>query len=290
VNDSDDRLEQRRRIREIVRFSDGQFVTANDSLATEEPFEIRVVFGKVGKRKDRSLSITMRTPGHDQELAAGFLLGEGIVNISDDIELFEVTGAKADGSQETNQLCVHLSQGVAFDFGSLQRNFYTTSSCGICGKASLEAVRSQLKEPVRSIEMLISPAVICSLPDSLRKHQSTFEATGGLHAAGLFDASGNIVDSYEDVGRHNALDKLIGSQFLSKATPLSNRIVVVSGRASFELVQKVISAGVPVLVAVGAPSSLAAELADEFGVTLVGFASGKRFNVYSHSQRIGLDT
>ncbi len=287
MNDSSDSLEERRRIREIVRFSDGQFVTENDSLATEEPFEIRVVFGKAPKRKDRSLSITMRTPGHDQELAAGFLLGEGIVNSSDDIDLFEVTGSKADGSKETNQLCVHLAEHVAFDFGSLQRNFYTTSSCGICGRASLEAVRSQLKESVSSEEMFVSPAVICSLPDSLRQYQSTFEATGGLHAAGLFDRSGAVIDSYEDVGRHNALDKLIGSQLLSKSVPLSNRIVVVSGRASFELVQKVISAGVPMLVAVGAPSSLAADLAHEFGVTLVGFASAKRFNVYSHAQRIG---
>ncbi len=286
MSDSSKNIEQRRRIRKIVRFSDGRQETCDDSLATEEPFEIRVVFGPQGKRKDRSLSITMRTPGHDQELAAGFLLGEGIVKSRDEITSFEATGRKVEGTSRTNQLCVHLDESVAFDFGSLQRNFYTTSSCGICGKASLDAVRYQLTDSVDDSRMSISPSVINSLPATLRQRQETFATTGGLHAAGLFTIDGKLLSSFEDVGRHNALDKLIGKRLLDECIPLSNQIVVVSGRASFELVQKAISAGVPMLVAVGAPSSLAAELAEEFCVTLVGFTSSARFNVYSHSHRI----
>ena len=287
MTDSRNDLDQRRRVREIVRFANGEFVAVKDSLATEEPFEIRVVFGRPEKRKDRSLSITMRTPGHDRELAAGFLLGEGIIKSHDDIDSFEVTGHKADGADETNQLCVHLAESVAFDFGSLQRNFYTTSSCGICGRASLDAVRSQLKGKVDDSLESVSSSVITSLPAALRRHQETFATTGGLHAAGLFSSDGELLSSFEDVGRHNALDKLIGMQLLEMGMPLQNQIVVVSGRASFELVQKVISAGGQMLVAVGAPSSLAAELADEFGVTLIGFAAKERFNVYSHSHRVG---
>lgn len=269
-----------------MRFNDGSHEDSQDFLATEEPLEIRVVFGPKEKRKDRSLSITMRTPGHDRELAAGFLLGEGIVKHPEQIEKFENTGPTDGESGRTNQLCVHLAESVAFDFGSLQRNFYTTSSCGICGKASLEAVRAQLSESVSSSPMQVSSSVVTSLPATLRKHQETFDETGGLHAAGLFDVNGKLISCCEDVGRHNALDKLIGGQFLSGQLG-GDSIVLVSGRASFELVQKAVSADIPILVAVGAPSSLAAELAEEFGVTLIGFASKQRFNLYSHPSRIG---
>ena len=286
MTESNSNPERRRKAGKIIRFENGEFEEADDFMATEEPLEIRVVFGPKEKRKDRSLSITMRTPGHDRELAAGFLLGEGIVKRPEEIERFESTGTKDKETGETNQLCVHLAEDVAFDFGSLQRNFYTTSSCGICGKASLEAVRSQLTESVQRGNMKVDPSVVTSLSATLRKHQATFEETGGLHAAGLFRADGELIDSREDVGRHNALDKLIGKRFLGGHLPSADCIVLVSGRTSFELVQKAVSAGVPVLVAVGAPSSLAVELAEEFGVTLLGFATGSRFNVYSHPHRL----
>ena len=276
----------RRKAKKIVRFEDGKFEESDDFMATEEPLEIRVVFGPKEKRKDRSLSITMRTPGHDRELAAGFLLGEGIVKRPEDIECFENTGTKDELTGESNQLCVHLAENVTFDFGSLQRNFYTTSSCGICGKASLEAVRSQLTESVSAPDMKVDPSVVMSLPATLRKYQATFEETGGLHAAGLFRTSGEVIDCCEDVGRHNALDKLIGGQFLAGHLHGADCIVLVSGRASFELVQKAVSARIPMLVAVGAPSSLAVELAEEFGVTLIGFVTERRFNVYGQMCRL----
>lgn len=276
----------RSRKRVVRRYRDGAFITEDDFLATEEPFEIRLVFRDGEKLKDRSLSITMRTPGHDRELAAGFLVGEGIVTRSSAITSFESTGPLIEGTDRTNQLCVHLADDVEFDLASLQRNFYTTSSCGICGKASLDAVRAQLDQPLAEDDFFVSAAVIRSLPNRLRDQQGVFDQTGGLHAAGLFDGDGEILASFEDVGRHNALDKLVGHELLAVRFPLADRIVVVSGRASFELVQKAISAGAAMLVAVGAPSSLAAELADEFNLTLIGFAAANRFNVYSHANRV----
>ncbi len=270
---------------QIVRFQDGQHQSLKDSVAVEEPLEIRVVFGGEKKRRDRSLSITMRTPGADRQLAAGFLLGEGIIRNSSDIVEFESTGTVVEGTDRTNQLCVHLREDLPFDFASLQRNFYTTSSCGICGRASLEAVGVHLPESVKS-QLEIPADLISRLPDALRESQATFDQTGGLHAAGCFDDNGDLLASFEDVGRHNALDKLIGNFVILRQAPLSERIIVVSGRASFELVQKTIAAGVGVLVAVGAPSSLAVELAAEFGVTLIGFASANRFNVYTEPHRV----
>ena len=286
VTDPNSDSELRRKTKKIMRFENGAFKESSDFMATEEPLEIRVVFGPKEKRKDRSLSITMRTPGHDRELAAGFLLGEGIVKRPQDIERFENTGTKDEQTGESNQLCVHLAENVSFDFGSLQRNFYTTSSCGICGKASLEAVRAQLTESVAVGKMKVDPSVITSLPATLRKHQATFEETGGLHAAGLFHDNGELIECHEDVGRHNALDKLIGGQFLAGHLHGSDCIVLVSGRASFELVQKAVSAHIPMLVAVGAPSSLAVELAEEFGVALIGFVTERRFNVYGQMCRL----
>jgi FdhD protein len=273
--------EDRRRSREISRFEDGSIRNVSDFLATEEPLEIRIVFGPEGKRKDRSLSITMRTPGNDEELAAGFLLGEGIVGDAAQIQKFERVGPEG-----SSQLCVHLDPGVEFDFANLQRNFYMTSSCGICGMASLEAVRSRLGNPITSSNLVVAASVINSLPAALREVQETFEETGGLHAAGLFANDGKLIACREDVGRHNAMDKLIGHRSLTGHLPGNESLVLVSGRASFELVQKVISAGIPIMVAVGAPSSLAAELAAEFGVTLIGFASGIRFNIYTHAKRV----
>ena len=278
--------ELRRKSFSIRRFQDGLLENSKDFVATEEPLEIRVVFGPASRRKDRSLSITMRTPGHDRGLAAGFLVGEGIIKHKEQIVDFEEVGKQSVGGS-SNQLCVHLAEDVEFDFGSLQRNFYMTSSCGICGMASLEAVRARLSKPVSSESLKVASETITSLPAALRQHQQTFAETGGLHAAGLFDSAGQHILCREDVGRHNALDKLIGNRLLNGQLPLGEHLLLVSGRASFELVQKAVLAGIPILAAVGAPSSLAVELAVEFGLTLIGFTCESRFNVYSHPQCVG---
>ena len=270
----------------IRRYQQDSFEEVDDFVAVEEPLEIRVLFGPEGRRKDRSLSITMRTPGHDHELAAGFLVGEGIVERPDELLRFEQLQTAGSDSEGSNQLCVHLAPEVDFDFASLQRNFYMTSSCGICGTASLEAVRARVSRPIDDREIIVDAKVITCLPDRLRTRQKTFAETGGLHAAALFRADGQLLDCREDIGRHNALDKLVGRSFLDRQLPRGEHILLVSGRASFELVQKTVLAGIPILAAVGAPSSLAVELATEFGVTLLGFVSDSRFNVYSHPQRI----
>lgn len=283
-----------------------------DTVAVESPLEIRIVFGDADNRKDRSLSITMRTPGHDFQLAAGFLLSEGIIRSGSAIESFEFCGPIADGERVSNQLRVNLRSDVDVDMSKLQRHFYTTSSCGVCGKASLDAIESQDVTAVGHGDLRISPALIHDLPQLLRQQQEIFGNTGGLHAAGLFDVSGSLIDLKEDVGRHNAVDKLVGEQLMkamesnekntsenTDENPRKNRnansdsvsiddglVLVVSGRASFELVQKAITAAIPVMVAVGAPSSLAVELADRFAVTLVGFNTGNKFNVYTHNERL----
>lgn len=255
--------------------------SVDDSLAVEEPLEIRVVFGPEENRRSKSLSITMRTPGKDFELAAGFMLSENIVSRPEDVVSFEHVGPSEEGREHGNTLMVELGFGVDFAIERLQRHFYTTSSCGICGKASLDSIRAQGAKPIESGKFSVKDEVIFGLPNSIRKQQSVFEQTGGLHAAALATAGGKIVAISEDVGRHNAVDKLIGSQMLANSFPLDSKILVVSGRASFELVQKAIMARIPVMVAVGAPSSLAVELAREFGVRLIGFCSESRFNDYS---------
>jgi FdhD protein len=271
----------------ITRFSNDQSpVEMNDFLATEEPLEIRILFHEGEKQKNRSLSITMRTPGDDEPLAAGFLASEGIIQSVGDISGFEWSGPVTDNQISSNQVTVCLNQHVEVDMSDLQRHFYTTSSCGICGKASLDAVRSKINRPIEDSGFKIKSSKVYQLPELLREQQEVFDQTGGLHAAGLFDREGNFIDLREDVGRHNALDKLLGKQFLNGSTPLSDSIVVVSGRASFELVQKAVAFGVPIMVAVGAPSTLAVELARGFNLTLVGFTSSKKFNVYSSSHRV----
>jgi FdhD protein len=263
-----------------------------DVVAAEEPLEIRVVFGPRERRRSKSLSITMRTPGHDEELAAGFLLSENILSDPQQIDSFEHVGPAPEGGAHGNTLMVELAVGVELEIEKLQRHFYTTSSCGICGKASLDAVRNQGMTELDDSFSLDS-GMLFGLPDAIRAQQDVFERTGGLHGAGLFAADGNLVAIREDVGRHNAVDKLVGSQMIacsnsiSKARfALSAHVMVVSGRASFELVQKALMARIPMMVAVGAPSSLAVELAREFNMTLLGFASQKRFNIYSGGQRV----
>ncbi len=257
-----------------------------DTVVVEEPMEIRVVFGSLEQRSMRSLSVTMRTPGNDSELAAGFLFTEGILNSCEQIQSMTARGVDPQGKETGNIVRVDLMPEVPIDFKRLQRNFFTTSSCGVCGKASLEALHVSGLRPITSDQVQISAEMIYQLPQMLRSGQPTFAQTGGLHAAAVADAAGNLVAVREDVGRHNAVDKLVGRFFLDAQTPLNQYIMVISGRASFEILQKALVAGVPMIVAVGAPSSLAVDVAREYGMTLVGFASASRFNIYAGGQRI----
>jgi FdhD protein len=258
----------------------------DDVVATEEPLEIRLEFtDPEGQRAERSISITMRTPGNDDELAIGFLYTEGIVSRSQDIVLVRPCGPPAENGL-INVIRVELADDVKVELDRLERHFYTSSSCGVCGKASLEAVAVQGRFDIRSTELRVPRDVLSRLPDMLLSDQAIFGRTGGLHASGLFSPQGDIEVVREDVGRHNALDKLIGSQLVKNSVPLDGRGIIVSGRASFELMQKAMVAGCPLIVAVGAPSSLAVELALEFGMTLVGFLRRDGMNVYSHPERI----
>ena len=263
-----------------------------DALAVEEPLEIRLGFPD-GSHK--AISITMRTPGDDAELAVGFLFTEGIIASPEQIKQARHCGlkiGKGEGTLErasslnSNAIRVDLADGVDVDLERLSRHFYTSSSCGVCGKSSIDALRVNARKIDATNGLIITPEVIRSLPNKLRQQQDTFDKTGGLHASALFDADGNLDIVREDVGRHNALDKVIGAKFLASELPLSESILLVSGRASFELVQKALMAGTPILAAVGAPSSLAVELAGEFGMTLIGFVRGDRFNIYCGEQRI----
>jgi FdhD protein len=258
----------------------------DDVVATEEPLEIRLGFAAPeGGRTERSISITMRTPGNDEELAVGFLYTEGIVSRREDITLVRPCGPPAPNGL-INVIRVELADGVAVELDRLERHFYTSSSCGVCGKASLAAVAVQGRFDLHAVDTTVAGAVLGSLPDTLIAEQSVFEQTGGLHASGLFDPNGRIVAVREDVGRHNALDKLIGSRLLAGGLPLTGFGIIVSGRASFELMQKAMMAGCPIVAAVGAPSSLAVELAEQFGMTLVGFLRRDRFNVYTRADRV----
>jgi FdhD protein len=258
-----------------------------DQLAVEEPLEIRLAFGPVGGRSERSISITMRTPGHDAELSAGFLFGEGIITVSRDIESIRHCGPASEAGS-FNAVRVELRPDVTVDLKRLERHFYTTSSCGVCGKSSLDALEVKAAPLTATDQFRIAATAIHELPKKLREAQAVFERTGGLHAAALFDAAGQLIEIREDVGRHNAVDKLVGSQLLADQMPIASRGLLVSGRASFELMQKAIVAGIPLLAAVGAPSSLAVELGRRFGATLIGFLREGRFNVYSGADRINL--
>jgi FdhD protein len=253
-------------------------------VAVEEPLEIRVEFSNGGSRESVAVAVTMRTPGHDFELAAGFLRSEGILSDRDQVR--DITYCRSEGPQEYNVLSVRLREGVSFDATLLARNFYTSSSCGVCGKASIEAVAVRGCGPIPRGSLTVSAGLLDSLPDRLREGQAVFEKTGGLHASGLFDAEGKMRILREDVGRHNALDKVVGHAFLEGRLPLSEEILVVSGRTSFEIIQKAIAAGIPLVVAVGAPSSLAVALARDFNLTLAGFVRGGGFNLYSGEDRV----
>ena len=261
-----------------------QMRSRSDYLATEEPLEIRLADPK------QTVAITMRTPGADFDLAAGFLYSEGVVRNRDDIQQISYcVDLEVNGEQRYNIVNVKLREGLFPDLPSLERHFFTTSACGVCGKASIESLKIRGCPVIPTLEP-VTAEIIYSLPDKLRSAQGIFTATGGLHAAALFDFQGQLLKLREDVGRHNALDKLIGSAFLANELPLHDRMIMVSGRSSFEILQKCIAAGVPIVCAVSAPSSLAVSLAREFGITLVGFLRGQRFNVYSRIERILVDT
>ena len=268
----------------VVAVEGARAVSRTDALATEEPLEIRVVVENEGRRRRHSIAVTMRTPGSDFELAVGFLHGEGMLAIAD--EIWRIDYCDSGAPEEADNIVeVHLKPGTPFDPDQLTRHVYTSSSCGVCGKTTLEAVRVACPTaPVGNLHL--RPEQLTSLPGCLREAQPVFSTTGGLHAAGLFDSEGRLQELREDVGRHNAVDKVVGALLLEDRLPGRNCILLVSGRASFELVQKAALAGIPVLAAVGAPSSLALDLARDRGMTLVGFLREGRFNVYSGAERI----
>ncbi|MEN8654625.1 formate dehydrogenase accessory sulfurtransferase FdhD [Streptomyces sp. 21So2-11] len=273
------RVTERRR---VIRVRDGVVSTRPDTLVAEEPLEIRL--------NGKALAITMRTPGDDFALATGFLVSEGVIGAASDVRsVVYCAGATADGVNTYNVVDVRLADGVEVPDITLERNVYTTSSCGLCGKASLDAVRTTTRFPIADTPPVrVTPELLAGLPDRLRAAQRVFDRTGGLHAAALFSEEGELVDIREDVGRHNAVDKLVGRAHRDGRLPLSRAVLLVSGRASFELAQKAVMAGIPVLAAVSAPSSLAVDLAVETGLTLVGFLRGPNMNVYAGDARIAL--
>ncbi|MEI5519221.1 formate dehydrogenase accessory sulfurtransferase FdhD [Streptomyces brasiliscabiei] len=285
--------------RKVIRIRDGAVSTRPDTLVAEEPMEIRL--------NGKPLAITMRTPGDDFALAAGFLVSEGVLAEQSDLQnIVYCAGATGGGTSRSseaesgggsntyNVVDVRTSADVVVPDITLERNVYTTSSCGLCGKASLDAVRTTARWPVDDTQggetppVRLDPELLAGLPDRLRAAQRVFDRTGGLHAAALFSEDGELLDVREDVGRHNAVDKLVGRALQSGALPLSRAVLLVSGRASFELAQKAVMAGIPVLAAVSAPSSLAVDLAAETGLTLVGFLRGASMNVYAGEHRIAL--
>ncbi|MDZ7880999.1 MAG: formate dehydrogenase accessory sulfurtransferase FdhD [Saprospiraceae bacterium] len=262
-------------------------IQTNDTLAAEEPLEIVLAFGRNNQRKRQSISITMRTPtGHDFELALGFLWTEGVISVASDVLSVRYSASELDKSAQTNVVQVDLHPSVKFDSERLNRHFYTSSSCGVCGKTSIDMVEATSCFFIPCGKPVVQKEILFDLPDKLRAAQSVFDITGAIHAAALFDTEGVLVALREDVGRHNALDKLIGWAMQNGKLPLNDTILLVSGRTSFELVQKAMMAGIPIIAAVGAPSSLAVELADDFGMTLIGFLRQRRFNVYAGSERI----
>lgn len=271
---------------EISKIANGTQQLHADSVAVEEPLEIRLGWSTPDGRATRSISITMRTPGNDKELAAGFLFSESIVHSADDIASLEPCGPAAPDGGNYNTIKVELAAGVAVDLARLQRHFYTSSSCGVCGKTSLDALHAVGAESQRDNHATFGRCVLTSIPAMLRTAQKTFDETGGLHAAAAFTQSGELVVAMEDVGRHNAVDKVVGALLLARELPAAQLGLMVSGRASFELMQKALIAGIPLLAAVSAPSSLAVQLAQEFDLTLVGFLRGETFNIYAGEQRI----
>ncbi|MBD1387433.1 formate dehydrogenase accessory sulfurtransferase FdhD [Mucilaginibacter rigui] len=271
---------------QVTRVTDGISEELSDAIAIEEPLEIRLEHGPAGERKVQNISVTMRTPGNDAELATGFLFTEGIIKKASDIQAAEHCFIACADNRE-NVIQVSLAENITPHLQNTERNFYTTSSCGVCGKGSINAIRTVSNYIDGQLDNnFISTEIITNLPDKLRRHQKVFADTGGLHASALFTTNGDLLLVREDVGRHNALDKLIGAAINQLSLPLDNTVLLLSGRASFELVQKAAMAGINIIAAVGAPSSLAVQLAQEFNITLAGFLRGQRFNIYTAPQRI----
>ncbi len=266
----------------IQKIIDGKVFNIEDKIAVEEPLEIQLTYSSTTGKMIKKIAVTMRTPGNDEELAAGFLFTEGV--ISKGSEILEIKQPSSDESI----IMVTLHEGIIPHLTNTARNFYSTSSCGICGKASIDAIKTTSQFINVNTSVTISSAIVYNLPYQLKQHQKVFEDTGGIHACALFSLDGKFFAIREDVGRHNALDKLIGASFRTHELPLSNKILFLSGRASFELVQKAAMAGIKIIVAVGAASSLAVELADEMNITLIGFLRNDRFNVYTRGERINL--
>jgi FdhD protein len=267
----------------VLRIRGPVHSTRPDTVAAEEPLEIRL--------DGKPLAVTMRTPGHDFDLVHGFLATEGVITGATDVlGLRYCDSVDAEGRNTYNVVDVDLAPGVEAPDTALDRNFYTSSSCGVCGKASIDAIRTKTAFDVAADDLRLPLAVLLALPDRLRAEQEVFEKTGGLHAAGLFTDAGELVALREDVGRHNAVDKVIGDAVREGRLPLAGHVLMVSGRASFELTQKAAMAGIPVLAAVSAPSSLAVELAREVGITLIGFLRGDGCNVYTHQERVEIPT
>jgi len=260
--------------RRITRIDERGTRGRPDTLVVEEPLEIRL--------SGRPLSVTMRTPGDDFDLVAGFLYGEGVVRAADDVATMRYCA----DTDALNVIEVTLAEGVDPPEVSVERSFYTTSACGVCGKTSIDAIRQRTRYDVSADPARLDPGMLARLPDTLREAQRVFERTGGLHAAGLFDAEGTLLAMREDVGRHNAVDKVVGWALKDKRLPLTGHVLLVSGRASFELTQKALLAGIPALAAVSAPSSLAVDLAEEAGMTLIGFLRGPSMNVYTGAGRL----
>jgi len=269
----------------LIRYSDGNEEYMEDLLAVEEPLEIRLGFGDKDNRQQQRISVTMRTPGNDFELALGFLFTESIIHSAEDIASIKYCTDLNSKENEFNVVRVELKENIVFDSSSLQRNFYTTSSCGVCGKASIEAVFQHCDRAIKS-QFKVAESTILSLPLLLAKQQSVFTYTGGIHGCALFTTNGEFIQGREDVGRHNALDKLIGAIIGSNQNQFAESVLLLSGRASFELLQKAAMAGIPMVAAIGAPSSLAVNIAKEADITLIGFLKETRFNIYCGEQRV----
>jgi FdhD protein len=271
---------------QVTRVNDGLIEELSDAIAIEEPLEIRLEYGPAEERKVQNISVTMRTPGNDEELATGFLFTEGIIKNVTDIQSAGHCFIACAENRE-NVIQVSLTGKVIPNLQNTERNFYTTSSCGVCGKGSINAIRTvSSQHGIQCDTNFISTDILTTLPNRLRYHQKVFADTGGLHASALFTPQGELLLVREDVGRHNALDKLIGAAIKQYSLPFNNMVLLLSGRASFELVQKAAMAGINIIAAVGAPSSLAVQLAQEFNITLAGFLRGQRFNIYTAQQRI----
>jgi len=267
----------------VTRVQGTAYHESGDLVAAEEPLEIRVIYGKEDQRRQQSISVTMRTPGNDDELAIGFLFTEGIIQ---SIEQVDQTFSFSCNEAKDNTITVALKEDVSIDLKKLERHFYATSSCGVCGKSSIEAVRTVVQHKTESGILEVTADFLYRLPAILRAQQDIFQSTGGLHASALFDLEGNLVLLREDVGRHNALDKLIGRCLLNTKTPLNQHLLLLSGRASFELIQKAAAGGIKIVAAIGAPSSLAVALAKDCDITLLGFLNYQRFNIYSGKERV----